>query len=45
VVKIYYAMSLPTQRVRGYQESLGCLLTVVGVLAVAITLVAHWLSS
>jgi hypothetical protein len=38
-------MSLPTHKVRGYQESLGCLLTVVGVLAVAITLVAHWLSS
>jgi hypothetical protein len=38
-------MSLPANKVRGYQESLGCLLTFVGVLAVAITLVAHWLSS
>jgi hypothetical protein len=38
-------MSLPTHKVRGYQESLGCLLTVVGALAVAITLIAHWLSS
>jgi hypothetical protein len=45
VVKIYYAMSLPVHKVRGYQESLGCLLVTVVVLAVAITLAAHWLSS
>jgi hypothetical protein len=38
-------MPLPTNKVRGFQENLGCLLTAVVVLAVAITLVAHWLSS
>jgi hypothetical protein len=38
-------MPLPTHKVRGFQENLGCLLTFVAVLAVAITVVAHWLSS
>jgi hypothetical protein len=38
-------MSLPAHKVRGYQENLGCLLLVIVVLAVAITLLAHWLSS
>jgi hypothetical protein len=37
-------MSLPTHKVRGYQESLGCVLTAVALLAVVITLLAHWLS-
>jgi hypothetical protein len=45
VVEIEYAMTLPTNKVRGLQENLGCLLTFVFVLAIAITLLAHWLSS
>jgi hypothetical protein len=38
-------MSLPTNKARGFQENLGCLLAFVVALAVAITLVAHWLSA
>jgi hypothetical protein len=36
-------MSLPTGKVRGYQESLGCVLTFVALMAVAIALVTRWL--
>jgi hypothetical protein len=36
-------MSLPTSKVRGYQESLGCVLTFVALLAVAIALLTRWL--
>ena len=36
-------MTLPTSKVRGYQESLGCVLTFVALLAIAITLVSRWL--
>jgi hypothetical protein len=38
-------MPLPANKVRGFQENLGCLLTLVVALAVVITLVAQWLSS
>jgi hypothetical protein len=36
-------MTLPKNRSRGYQESLCCVLTLIFVLAIAITLVARWL--
>jgi hypothetical protein len=38
-------MSLPTDKVRGYQESLGCVLTFIAILAIVITLLARWLFS
>jgi Tfp pilus assembly protein PilX len=37
-------MSLPANKVRGFQESLGCVLTFVVVMAIVITLLARWLS-
>jgi hypothetical protein len=42
-VKNQRTMSLPADKVRGYQESLGCVLTFVALLAIAITLVSRWL--
>jgi hypothetical protein len=36
-------MTLPTLKTRGYQESLGCVLTLVVLLALAITLLTRWL--
>ena len=36
-------MTLPTSKVRGYQESLGCVLTFVALLAVTIALLTRWL--
>jgi hypothetical protein len=36
-------MTLPTSKVRGYQESLGCVLTFVTLLAVTIVLLTRWL--
>jgi hypothetical protein len=45
-VEIVSALPLPTNKTRGYQESLGCVLTaVVVVLASAITLLGYWPSS